>query len=375
MKILFDARLYGLENAGIGRYVMNLVNELARIDHKNEYILLLRKKYFNELNYPSNFTKVLADFRHYSLLEQIKLPLIISKYQPDVTHFPHFNVPVSFRGNYVVTIHDVLMHKRWGDGDTTLPAPLYFLKRLGYWRVFTAAVKQSKFIIVPSENIKKEIGDLYPGEQKKLAVIYEGIPAVKTKNDENSKDILNEYKLDKPYFIYTGNIYPHKNIERAIRAIKLLNQHSLIYFAIVSSRGIFTERLERLVAKYDAKRYIKLLGFVPDEKLWVLYKNSLGFVYPSLSEGFGLPGLEAISAGTIALISKIPVFEEVYKNYALFFDPMSVESIFYSLQDAVKMKKSERIEMIKSGQNFIKKYSWENMAKETLAVYNAACRE
>ena len=90
MKILIDARLYGLENAGLGRYAVNLIDQLAKLDKANDYVLLLRKKYFEELVLPKNFKKVLADFQHYSLGEQLLLPKIILAEKPDLSHFLHF---------------------------------------------------------------------------------------------------------------------------------------------------------------------------------------------------------------------------------------------------------------------------------------------
>src|SRR3989344_7284763 len=132
MKILIDARLYGLENAGLGRYTMNLLSELLKIDRKNQYVVLLRKKYFDELTFPEDWKKVLVDIKHYSFAEQISLPKIIKKENPDITHFVHFNIPVLFRDKFVVTIHDILMHKFAGLSATTLPAPIYFLKQIIY---------------------------------------------------------------------------------------------------------------------------------------------------------------------------------------------------------------------------------------------------
>ena len=126
MKILIDGRLYGLENAGLGRYLINLIDWLGRLDAKNEYVLLLRKKYFEKLNIPHNWKKVLADFPHYSFAEQFKLPALISSEHPDIVHFPHFNVPIFYRGNYVVTIHDMLMHKSMGLAATTLSVSILF---------------------------------------------------------------------------------------------------------------------------------------------------------------------------------------------------------------------------------------------------------
>src|SRR3989338_10641098 len=120
MKILIDALLYGLENTVLGRYAINLIKYLGQIDHRNEYFILLRRKYFDGLNLPKNWTKILTDFRHYSLSEQFKLPGIIDKINPDLTHFLHFNIPLFWKGKFVVTIHDMLMHKHTGLSATTL---------------------------------------------------------------------------------------------------------------------------------------------------------------------------------------------------------------------------------------------------------------
>lgn len=174
MKILLDGRLYGLENAGLGRYLINLVAELSKLDVSNEYAILLRKKYFEELKLPSNWQKVMADFRHYSLKEQLELPGIINKIDPDITHFPHFNVPILYSGKYVITIHDMLMHEFNGLSATTLPEPIYFLKLLAYKLVFATAIKKAIKIIVPSKAVKSDLLSHYKIDFRKVEVIYEG---------------------------------------------------------------------------------------------------------------------------------------------------------------------------------------------------------
>lgn len=175
MKIVIDGRFYGLENAGLGRYTINLINELQKLDKKNEFFVLLRKKYFNQLNFPSNWKKVLADFQHYSLTEQFKLPKIIKSLKPDLVHFLHFNVPVFYQGKFIATIHDLLMHKQKGLEATTLPATKYFLKRLGYKFVFGNAVKRAEKIIVPSQAVKDEVAYYYKLDPDKIIVTHEGI--------------------------------------------------------------------------------------------------------------------------------------------------------------------------------------------------------
>ncbi len=172
MKILIDARFYGLENAGIGRYTMKLVSELAKIDTKNQYIVFLRKKYL-DINLPENWEKVLVDIKHYSLREQVELPKIIKKYNPDLTHFLHFNVPLGFNGKFIVTIHDMIMHSQKTE-SSNLALPLYFLKHFAYKKVFKHAVVKSQKIIVPSEFVKDQLVDFFKIPKEKVFVTYEG---------------------------------------------------------------------------------------------------------------------------------------------------------------------------------------------------------
>ena len=111
MRVIIDARLYGPKHTGNGRYTQNLIKELNKVDTKNKYYVLLRKENYDKLTFSQNFTKILADFKHYSFEEQFKLPFVLNKVKPDLVHFPHFNIPLFYFGKYIVTIHDLIMHK------------------------------------------------------------------------------------------------------------------------------------------------------------------------------------------------------------------------------------------------------------------------
>ncbi len=175
------------------------------------------------------------------------------------------------------------------------------------------------------------------------------------------------------YFIYVGNAYPHKNLKKLIEAMVKLNKKvkENIKLYIVSSRNVFTKRLEKLIDKFNAGDYVKLLGFVPDEKLKVLYKKSLAFVFPSISEGFGLPGLEAMNAQTLVSCSDIPVFREIYKDVPIYFNPFDVNSISDAMKLVLDMDAEAREKRIEKGLALAKTYSWSKMAKETLKVYES----
>ena len=379
MKILIDARMYGLENTGIGRYLIRLIEGLKSSaitntsETSNEYIILLKKKYYDTLAVPDNWKKVLANIPHYTLREQLLLPSIIRKYKPDLVHFPHINVPILYSGKFVLTVHDLTMQKR-GINASRLPLPLYFLKRIPFLLVAKLAVKNAVKLIVPSKTTATDLANYYNVSIQKIAITYEGydFKDFLTSRLRGELSVISNYDLlNKDYFFYIGNAHPHKNLEIVVRAIKDLNETKNInaIFVIAGIKNYFIERLENYINDAGASGYVKLIGYVKDEDLPILYKNSLGFVYPSLSEGFGLQGLEAISMGTMLACSNIPVFKEIYDFHAFYFDPGNMESISGTLYSIYNMSKADKQKYTRNAQKYIEKYSWKKMAEETLQVY------
>src|SRR3989338_11314098 len=157
-KIVIDARLSGLKHAGIGRYTQMLVEHLK------------------DLRFTIYDLRIISpNIRHYTLAEQIKMPIILAKEKPDLVHFPHFNVPLLYNGPFVVTIHDLLWHERIGFSATTLPKWMYLIKYLGYRMVLRHAVLKSKAIIVSSKWVKNKIVERFSEVEGKINVIYEGV--------------------------------------------------------------------------------------------------------------------------------------------------------------------------------------------------------
>ena len=369
MKIAIDARLYGPEHAGNGRYTKNLVENLSRLDSNNKYVIFLRKNNFDTVHLPKNWTKVLTDFKHYTFAEQVKLPLLILKYSPDLVHFPHINVPLFYFGKYVTTVHDITMHKYKGGEATTRRFPIYQIWRLGYHVAFAKAVYGAKKIIVPTNYVKRKVFEFYKVNRNKLVVTPEGVDKAIVSGKSGS--VLKKYNLDnKKYFTYVGSAYPHKNLKRLVQSfVKYKKDGGDAILAISSSRSVFADRLKKLIDKHNATSYIKLLGFVPDSELGVVLSSSISFVYPTLAEGFGLPGLESFASGTLVCCSDIPVLREVYGDNALYFDPEDVDSIAKTLDKAQKMSVAKRKVQINRSKIFVKKYSWEKLADKTLDVY------
>ncbi len=378
MKIVLDARMYGLEHTGIGRYTINLIDSLSKIDSKNNYTVLLRKRYFNSLDLPNNWKKVLADLRHYSLSEQLLLPKILNKQNADIVHFLHFNVPIIWKGKFVVTLHDMTMHKQ-GKNASTHPLPLYYAKKYPYKKTYKKAVDSSLKIITPTNAVKKELMKYFNVKAEKIEVIYEGLEDIfiEHKLRVNEKKMMEKYNLKEgKYLFYYGNLYPHKNIERAIEAVNSFNKNnkSKLTIAVASDHNKFSKKLNEFVKKKDFQNDVQMLGFVPDEFLRILLKNSLAMIYPSFSEGFGLQGLESIASGTLLLASDIRVFKEIYKSAATYFNPHDFSSITDAITDVAALNVKSRSKIIIQNQKLIKQYSWSKMAKQTLQLYKNVAR-
>lgn len=370
--ILIDARMYGLEYTGIGRYLINLVDNL-KISNEFHFTILLKDPYFKELSLPNDWTKVSANIGHYTVKEQIALTNIIIKNNPDLVHFPHFNVPLSFKKPFVVTIHDMTMHSQ-GLRATNLPLINYLFKKVPYKIIFKYAVTQSKQIIVPCNFVKEELVKYYKNiNSEKINVIHEGYREIlREKQSSNELEILNKFKLlNKNYFFYVGNAYPHKNLEKVIKSIEEIkkNSNTDYLFVIAGKNDKFVERIGEYIKKSNLENNIFLIGFVTDSELAVLYKHSLAFIYPSLSEGFGLQGLEAMASQALLIASDIPVFREIFKDNAIYFNPSDINSCCQVIKQVAHMDVKQKNLSILKAKEFVSKYSWKTMTEETIKVY------
>ena len=377
MRILIDARMYGLEHTGIGRYLINLIEQLKRessnsIETKHHFIILLRKKYFETLTFSKGWEKILVDIPHYGIREQLLLPGIIEKHKPDLVHFPHINVPIFYKGRYVVTVHDITMQKQ-GIAATKLPLPIYFLKRLPFLCISKFAVKNASKIIVPSKTTATNVANFYNMSIQKIVVIYEGFDdriSIATKY-LNEIDVLSKYDLlNKDYFFYVGNAYPHKNLPIVIRAVKDLNENKNmhIFFVIAGLKDDFHQQLSDFVNDLGAGGHIKLVGYVKDEELAIIYRNSVGFVYPSLSEGFGLQTVEAMGLGVPVIQSNASCLPEVLADSAVYFNPDDEEEMLKKIGQLIEDKELREV-LTGKGRENIKRFSWEKNVKETHSLY------
>jgi len=393
MRIGIDCRLWN--QSGVGRYTRNLIEQLQLIDKNNEYVLFAGRDIESQIVKQiqgDNFRVVIAGIHWHSLEEQVRFPGILNKENLDLVHFPYFSVPVFYKKPFIVTIHDLIIdHFPTGEASTLLPFT-YKSKRLGYKFIIKKAAKKAKKIITVSNSTKKEIVDHLKVDPDKITVTYEG-----TMKMSNIKYPMSNIQLkNKDYFLYVGNAYPHKNLERLIEAFNRLCRPELVSrshlkgkkdsspakldqndtkLVLVGREDFFYKRLKDKVEKLGLEGSIIFKGEVDDDKLQNLYQNAKALIMPSLMEGFGLPIIEAMANKCLVLCSDIPSFKEIALSCAIYFDPSSSCDIAEKMREICSNDLNHDIkykDKIQKGFERSKEFSWEKMAKETLRVYNSA---
>lgn len=374
MRIGIDGRL--INESGIGRYIRNLLENLAKIDTENQYFVLLKKKDLQKFNWGNNFENIEADFGWYSATEQIRLPQILKKLNLDLTHFPHFNVPILYKGKFIVTIHD-LIHQHFAMKRATTLDPLtYKIKQFGYRKVFDYAVKKSKKIIVPSEFVRSQLKDEWGIDGGKVVVTHEGVDEkilqIKKKQSKNLQSkILEKIGVRKPYIFYVGNAHPHKNIEGLIKAFRRVKNQELrvsdLKLVLAGGDHYFWKRIKEQYKDPD----IIYPGYVTDESLVTLFSNAEMFVMPSFEEGFGIPVLESFATGCPVVCSEIGALKEVGGEGALYFNPKDIKDIAKKIAQILENEKLKQ-ELVVNGYNRVNDFSWKKLTQETLVLYESS---
>ena len=368
MKIGIDARMFGptVGGGGLGRYVEQLVTELQANDHKNRYVLFLKKENINACKIVNpNFEKRLADIHWYTLEEQIKFGRIVDRESLDLIHFPHWNVPVALKTPFVVTIHDLILLEEPRSSKATTRNPfVFFLKYFGYKLVLSHAIHASKEIIAVSHATADVIVKFFPNiSSNKIHVQYEGVTPLPTFSQ--SYQIPSSQNL-----LYIGNAYPHKNLERLLEAFVTIRQtHPNTELILTGADSLF---YKRLLAK--SPEHVTFVPNPMDEKLMELLKQTTLFVFPSRIEGFGLPPLEAMSAGVPVAASDIPSLREILDESAVFFpqnNPNEMARVITDILDHPIRRK----ELISHGLEHIKQFSWKTMAINIAALYETCGKE
>lgn len=347
---------------GVSRYTLELVKHLIKNDSKNHYFLYagsLRQKQILRAFIKQVKTKKVTS--RISWLSPKLADLFWNKlnlFSPDchqdldVFHASNWAIP-RVKTNLVTTIHDLtfLKYKKTHPKSTIKT----------HTRHLSRAKKDAKIVITDSVSTKKDLLE-YGFAEDKIRVIHLAPSKIfkPLKDDQKIKNTLEKYNLKKPFILSVGTREPRKNLKRLIKAYQDLKSQKT-QLVIVGKFG-WGEKTKPIPG-------VKLLGFVPDEDLALLYQSAKVFVYPSIYEGFGFPVLEAFSCGCPTITSSTSSLPELGGKAALYVNPRSVKEITTTIKQVLNMNKSDYQSLVKKSLNQAKKFSWDKTAKETLKVY------
>ena len=359
MKIGFDARL--ISSLGIGRYVSGLLPFLAEILRDRLVVIGGR----NDVALLRALTKghaqlIVSNAPPYRLAEQSALLWDLTKVRLPLVHFPHYNLPLAYRGRFVVTIHDLFS---FGFPDIhSGPLPRRFNRVL-----ITNAVTRAAAVIAPSQATSAEIADRFPSAQPRLMAIAEAADArfSAVRNPAAEAAWQRYFGIRPPFFLYLGQWKVYKNVLVLIQAFAEVIRGRPDVQLVIAGHDTRHPEIPAAAASLPAGSVV-FPGHLPDDAIADLYRSSAAVMVPSRAEGFGLPVLEGMACGVPVICSDLPVLRELADGVATFCDPSSATSFAAGMAAVLDADDRDRIQR---GVARAASYNWKTAAEQTVRIY------
>jgi glycosyltransferase involved in cell wall biosynthesis len=365
VRIVIDARILGTST---GRYVERLLHHLQDIDTVNRYVVLLLPGDLDRWTPRApNFAKGVAAAPFSGFAEQFRFDRQLRTLRADVVHFTAPQHPLAYRRPHVVTVHDLTLVDHVNRHHRGVLKSFYAhdLKRLVFRGVIRWTARRSEAVITPTRYVRDQLISRFGADGARVHVTYEAAEPLA------ATPVPARYGQENDYLLTVGNAFPYKNLWRVIQAFGQLGRPGLS-LVMVGRRDVFARRLERrtLDAGIDG---VIFAGHVPDAELAWLYEHARMLVFPSLSEGFGLPPLEAMRYGLPVLSSDASCLPEVLGDGAQYFDPMDTGALASAIETL--LDDPDRLERLReAGSRVVDRYSWRTLAERTLEIYERVGR-
>jgi glycosyltransferase involved in cell wall biosynthesis len=375
MRVAIDIRRAG--DFGIGTYIRNIINQLARTDSETEYLLIGEQRHLQQLDpLPGNYKLLEYGYEPGSFHTHMHLPFLLRKHDVDILHMPWFYAPAVVPTRLVLTVHDLTDVLAPPVGATPLvqAGRLYFARR---------ALARADRILAVSHSSKRELSRVFGVPEKKIEVVYNALDErfLREPMPNDADRVLERHAVTDPFVLYAGNIKPQKNLPRLIEAFAVAKadlrdhpQFAGLKLLLIGDSAEEHSDLRRAVLRSRVQGEVRFLGFVPHPVLRVFYSRAAAFLFPSLYEGFGLPPLEAMAHGTPVLTSSASSLPEVFEDAALLVNPENVFEIARGIRQ-ILTETVTREALIRRGHDLVRKYSWERSAEQVREVYRAVLAE
>ncbi len=359
MRLFLDARM--IEFSGIGTYIQNLIPFFVG---KVDVVLLGDEKRIKK--YVKDVEIIPLKSSIYFPLEQVEIPLKIKKC--DIFWSPHFNTPIFpiKAKKRVVSIHDVF--------HLAFSKYYSFFERRYINFLIRSAVKLSDVIITVSYFSKNEIIKYTNADPQKIEVIYNGVDLDLFKIYEKKMldKVTSKYNLPDKFILYVGNIKPHKNLKKAIKAFEIFSKdYKDFYLVIVGQKEGFykgdKEIFHILESNKSLSKKVIFTGYIEREDLPLIYNLACFLLFPSLYEGFGLPPLEAMACGCPVVASDIPVIKEICEDAVYYVNPLDPLDMAKGMREVFENKEL-RSKLINKGFDRVKNFIWESSGRKHLEV-------
>ncbi len=361
-KIGIDARL--INQTGVGTYIRNLLYYLPSDKSDISFYVYTRNEDKDIVPKKSSFITRFTDAQWHTLDEQLRFLRVIQKDQLDLMHFTYFSYPFLYRRPFVITIHDITP-LLYATGRASTHNPLiYHVKKAVFKLMLKNAVQKSKKVFVPSKTVKANISEYFGSSyNEKMLVTYEGVDTELSKQNGNKP----AQTIQKPYFLYIGNFYPHKNVEHLIKAFLSVDRRYSLY--LIGPHDYFFHRIKALISDLSLSDRIFFDTSPSTSEIVWYYRNATALIHPSLAEGFGLPLIEASYFHLPIIASDIPVIHEVLGKYFLPCDPYDPDDIAKKISNFLALSHQEKYYL---PQDYLEStYSFEKMAELTYRQYQS----
>ncbi len=378
MNVALDARK--LFDGGIGTYIRNLLQALAAGTpaapgtgddpagaHSHRWTALVDPADLGRVRWRGPVHEIPVRAGKYSLAEHWVVAGAARRAGADLLHAPHYTLPLLWSGPAVVTIHD-LIHVRY---------PQFFpAGAAAYARVVASlAARRARVVIADSEHTRRDIVELLGVPESKVRVIPLGVAEkFGPRPRADIEAFRRQRNLPADYLLYVGARRRHKNLELLLRALAAMPAGQRPPLVLSGTPWQPDQELARLAASLDIASAVHFAGEpADDETLALLYSGATLYVHPSLSEGFGLPPLEAMACGVPVLSSNGGSLPEAVGDAADVLEPRDPErwaaAITTLLPDSVR-----RVSLAQRGRERARAFTWQKTAAATLAAYADALR-
>jgi len=373
MRVAIDIRRAG--DFGIGTYLRNIVNELARQDSETQYLLIGRPSHLEEFNpLPENFRLLDYEAPPGSFRTHFHLPVVLADRDVDILHMPWFYAPAVMTCKLIITVHDMT--------DFFNPVrPVSRVVQAGRLHFARRALLRAGRILAVSHASQRDLARTFAIPESKIEVVYNALDERLHREPlaADTDRVLERYAVNHPFVLYAGNIKPQKNLTRLIEAFAVAKADLAAHpdlagltLLVIGDELAKHADLRRTVVRTRIREDVRFLGFLPHAVLRVFYARARAFLFPSLYEGFGLPPLEAMAHGTPVLTSNVSSLPEVFGNAALLVNPENVFDIARGIKQVVT-DAALREQLIQRGYEQVQKYSWQRSAQQVLRVYCEVC--